>query len=858
MNQSPPALQDLRNVYQLDRVLRVRPGFGVQSIIAAGLAVCYLGVFEGNASSIAVTYDPTTREVKVWEGDLQGNAFVAVGIWGTLDVAADSPPRFSTAESFGLLVLAHDEDAVTHRLASLRYDPNAAGAMTSRPRLQPGTTAIKRLKFQTFTYRIAGVDYSKAGAEVTFSAAHNVSIPGTYGAILVQVNAAGTLSTKAVTLSQSYATGALAEAALPAPDAGYVVVGHVLILAGTNPWTANTDDFISNGTVAVFVDGLFVPLIVMQADLDGTGIWWPIYFRWVAIHYGYCLGAGYGSHATPSRPEIVRLSHADDPTLYEANEYVKFGARDNPCVGGKSFAGIFVVGKGGQMWAMDGEDRSTWAPRLIDPKIGLISSRSLIELLGMLVWWSPEGPRRLTAAGVAGGSVEDAGLALDLPAPYPDEWPPQGPMNYAFSFPLPDERHLAFAFPLPGLGVTLCYVLSLFHPENPGWNIWTLGGDVFCAGLLSTGAGGTSLPPGYGDTLVTTGASGVATPSLSTTFTLHEVLGDEIVEHWYKPGAAAWVQLPDTPIDTSSGTQTVVASGAPLVSGAYTAAIRLRRGTRYRSGYESPDPSTWPGSARAAGTIVVVAFPSVVTVVYNFTTGEITVSWTAGDVSQAQDVEISDESDTMGVSVPQVLDASVVAGTFTKVFGNGSVSTEARTFGVRVTARVRHKVGAVVGAWVAAAAPDPAYWEGEGLTVLPGIATTQVVFGTRQDVAVDRPGGVSGNWDFRLELVNYGATLPNGGCTASPPSGAGYLFSGARTPAFTGTFPDTEPNPTTVQVIAPACCTCQYSPGQLVSLGEAFPVWTFAKAGTLAHIFRGPSVYMVGASANPQPGEPCT
>jgi hypothetical protein len=59
----------------------------------------------------------------------------------------------------------------------------------------------------------------------------------------VQINAAGTISTKSPGADQSYASDVLAIAALPAPDAGNVALGYILVQAKTDSaWIANTDD----------------------------------------------------------------------------------------------------------------------------------------------------------------------------------------------------------------------------------------------------------------------------------------------------------------------------------------------------------------------------------------------------------------------------------------------------------------------------------------------------------------------------------------------------------------------------------------------------------------------------------------
>lgn len=139
--------------------------------------------------------------------------------------------------------------------------------------LQIGTVVIDAVpeKFKTTTtalFRITGVGYSKAAATaIVFSGAstiNNAQASGTghWGAFLVQINAAGVVTTKHAAYTsgtdQDYATQALAAAALPAPDAGNVALAsiRVQVKTGGTKWTEATDDLTpaSDCTTAVFVD----------------------------------------------------------------------------------------------------------------------------------------------------------------------------------------------------------------------------------------------------------------------------------------------------------------------------------------------------------------------------------------------------------------------------------------------------------------------------------------------------------------------------------------------------------------------------------------------------------------------------
>lgn len=146
--------------------------------------------------------------------------------------------------------------------------------------LVKGTIVIDAVpeKFKTTTiayYRIGGAQYTKAATTaIVFTAAHVINA-STFGVVLIQINAAGTVSTKVPLATQLYASAALARAALPAPDAGNVVLGWIEIANNAGDWTANTDDLTnaSDVTTAAFVDasevGSYGPAFEVLSEADG-------------------------------------------------------------------------------------------------------------------------------------------------------------------------------------------------------------------------------------------------------------------------------------------------------------------------------------------------------------------------------------------------------------------------------------------------------------------------------------------------------------------------------------------------------------------------------------------------------------
>lgn len=109
---------------------------------------------------------------------------------------------------------------------------------------------------QTAAFLIGGVSHIKAPeTALVFTAAHVITA-SKFGVILVQINAAGTISTKVPGSPQAYDDAPTALAALPAPDAGNVSLGYIAIENNAGDWTGNTDD-LTNGsdvTTAAFND----------------------------------------------------------------------------------------------------------------------------------------------------------------------------------------------------------------------------------------------------------------------------------------------------------------------------------------------------------------------------------------------------------------------------------------------------------------------------------------------------------------------------------------------------------------------------------------------------------------------------
>lgn len=128
-------------------------------------------------------------------------------------------------------------------------------------------TAEKFKTTQTAAFLVGGVSHTKAATDdLVFTAAHVITA-SKFGVILVQINAAGTVSTKVPASPQAYDDAPTALAALPSADVGNVALGYIAIENNAGDWTANTDDLTnaSDVTTAAFNDATEVAIASPKA-----------------------------------------------------------------------------------------------------------------------------------------------------------------------------------------------------------------------------------------------------------------------------------------------------------------------------------------------------------------------------------------------------------------------------------------------------------------------------------------------------------------------------------------------------------------------------------------------------------------
>lgn len=124
--------------------------------------------------------------------------------------------------------------------------------------LAEGTTPQKFKTSAISAFRIAALAYTKAAEdEIEFTAVQTVNdgeaATAMFGVWLVQVTAAGVVTTKAPGADQTYTSSGDAIAALPAPDASNVSLGYILVSSPIS--TKFTTKTTSLAGVATYVNG---------------------------------------------------------------------------------------------------------------------------------------------------------------------------------------------------------------------------------------------------------------------------------------------------------------------------------------------------------------------------------------------------------------------------------------------------------------------------------------------------------------------------------------------------------------------------------------------------------------------------
>jgi hypothetical protein len=149
--------------------------------------------------------------------------------------------------------------------SGLAVPVNGDGAVIPAGLGEGSTPANGKVAWGAFPFRVNGVNLNKAAdaVGVAFTAVHKVAI-SKFGAIAININAAGTINTQINSAAQddtlahdsALETLQYVQNASFLPPTDYVRIGYILIANDASLWTANSDDLTdgSDVTTATFID----------------------------------------------------------------------------------------------------------------------------------------------------------------------------------------------------------------------------------------------------------------------------------------------------------------------------------------------------------------------------------------------------------------------------------------------------------------------------------------------------------------------------------------------------------------------------------------------------------------------------
>lgn len=331
-------------------------------------------------------------------------------------------------------------------------------------------------------------------------------------------------------------------------------------------------------------------LTALQGDLDGTGAK-DIKFRGVRRYLNYLIGWGFGNDGDKDRPEIVRISDPEDPTLFHKEHLIYCGPRSESVLTCEPTRSRILVLKEREAYEITGYDRATFGVRQVDPTYGVAGAR-LAQVVGDRVYsWTLEGPRIFEQ-----GASEDLGLPLDLAGPDPATLAASGEAHLGFSTYLQTERVLAWLFPDRAAGKTRAYLLSIRDPDQPRWSYAEFQRALWCAGRVYKPTGGTGAPTGYPQITAFT-LTGLSGP---VSITNVSAIGDETIEVWVKINSGAYAKTQEVAAVGATQTITIGPSDGVVAAATVSVAVRYRRGSAYKSNYVNPVTGGWDAAALAA------------------------------------------------------------------------------------------------------------------------------------------------------------------------------------------------------------------------------------------------------------------
>lgn len=138
-----------------------------------------------------------------------------------------------------------------------------------------------------------------------------------------------------------------------------------------------------------------------------------------------------------------------------------------------------------------------------------------------------------------------------------------------------------------------------------------------------------------------------------------DLAGDETYELWLKHESEAWILQEVGDVTSDENNQQEFLIPTLVADDSYVAQIRLTRAGRYRAGYLTTDPDTWPEDSRCEfipGALAGVGAPTILSAVWErtgFSATNITLSITADDLDK--DLKVYRDGALVGtISAPHV------------------------------------------------------------------------------------------------------------------------------------------------------------------------------------------------------------
>lgn len=331
----------------------------------------------------------------------------------------------------------------------------------------------------------------------------------------------------------------------------------------------------------------------LNADLDDTGIENAIKFRGITRFLAYLVGWGFGSDKEPDRPDIVRVSLAGDPLIWDPRHFFVAGQRSEPVITCRGAGRVLEVFKETETHEIFGYSPETFGIRPADTLFGCVGSRLAVTVGQIVFFWSTQGPRM-----TQGGESIDLAIPLDIGGPDPAGLVAESNPEAAFADYDHVNRVVMFVW---GRRV---YALSIRQPEKLRWSYYEIGPSAESISsapffsTLATGGGGIA-PTGW--PIIQDGSTVLGTESIQLTWHNNGgpgANGTEIVEVWLKDvdGTGDWFQHSRPAIDLSAGgpnfAQTFTISSLKFLQ-EYEVSLRYLAAGTVTTGFSDADPALW-------------------------------------------------------------------------------------------------------------------------------------------------------------------------------------------------------------------------------------------------------------------------